>query len=67
MADTLLLRALKCQPKVLKLSSKKLEKVPKAIGRLSCITHLELRNNKLKVLPPEIAELFQVTRDFNKQ
>ncbi|XP_071785484.1 leucine-rich repeat-containing protein 69-like isoform X1 [Asterias amurensis] len=61
MADTLLLRALKGQPKNLNLSSKNLNQVPKAIGRLSCVTNFQLKNNKLRDLPREISGLVKLT------
>ena len=60
MADSLLIPALKAQPKSLSLCNKKLEKIPKAIGRLDCIFQLQLKNNKIKKLPKELAHLFQV-------
>ena len=60
MADTLLVRALKSKPKSLNLSSKKLDKVPKAIGKLDCVIHLQLKNNRLKTLPHELSYLDQV-------
>ena len=60
MADTLLVRALKSKPKALNLSNKKLDRVPKAIGKLDCVVHLQLKNNKLTQLPFELSYLFQV-------
>ena len=60
MADTLLVRALKGKPKALNLSNKKLDRLPKAIGKLDCIVHLQLKNNKLTQLPYELSYLFQV-------
>lgn len=60
MADTLLVRALKGKPKTLNLCNKKLDKVPRAIGKLDCVVHLQLRGNKLKDLPIELSHLFQV-------
>lgn len=60
MADTLLVPALKSKPKALNLSNKKLDRVPKAIGKLDCVLHLQLKNNKLKTLPYELSYLYQV-------
>ncbi|CAG2203780.1 Leucine-rich repeat-containing protein 69 [Mytilus edulis] len=60
MADTLLVRALKGKPKTLNLCNKKLDKVPRAIGKLDCVVHLQLRGNKLKDLPIELSHLFQL-------
>lgn len=62
MADTMLVRALKGKPKALNLCNKKLDKVPKIIGKLDCVLHLQLRGNKLNTLPMELSHLFQVTR-----
>lgn len=64
MADTLLVRALKGKPKTLNLCNKKLDRVPKAIGKLDCVIHLQLRGNKLKDLPMELSHLFQVQLFF---
>ena len=60
MADTILVRALKGKPKTLNLCNKKLDRVPKAIGKLDCVIHLQLRGNKLKDLPLELSHLYQV-------
>ncbi|ESO84851.1 hypothetical protein LOTGIDRAFT_221760 [Lottia gigantea] len=60
MADTLLFRFLKSQPKHLKLNNQKLEKIPKLIGKLEGIRHLDLKNNKLKDLPEEVSQLFEL-------
>lgn len=62
MADTMLVRALKGKPKALNLCNKKLDKVPKIIGKLDCVLHLQLRGNKLNTLPMELSHLFQVSR-----
>lgn len=64
MADTMLVRALKGKPKALNLCNKKLDKVPKIIGKLDCVLHLQLRGNKLNTLPMELSHLFQVSRAF---
>ena len=64
MADTILLKSLKSQPKLLNLNNKKLDRVPKAIGRLINVLHLEIKNNKIKSLPIEFGELVQVSRSF---
>ena len=64
MADTILLKSLKSQPKLLNLNNKKLDRVPKAIGRLMNVLHVEIKNNKLKSLPIEFGELVQVSRSF---
>ena len=48
-----MLKSLKSQPKLINLNSKKLDRVPRAIGRLVNVTHIELRNNKVKNLPEE--------------
>ena len=60
MADTLLLRSLKAQPKTLNLCNKNLQKVPKLIGKLENLLSLSLKNNKLCSLPVEIGDLSQV-------
>lgn len=60
MADTLLLRALKSQPRALNLNCKKLDRVPKIIGKFSCVCDVQLKSNKLKDLPPDFADLVQV-------
>ncbi|XP_061162754.1 leucine-rich repeat-containing protein 69-like [Saccostrea echinata] len=60
MADAILIPALKGKPKALNLCNKKLDKVPKIIGKLDCILHLQLRGNKLKTLPIELSHLFQL-------
>ncbi|XP_005101046.1 leucine-rich repeat-containing protein 69 isoform X2 [Aplysia californica] len=60
MADTLLIRALKSQPKQLTLCNKNLVKIPRAIGKLDCICQLQLKNNKIKKLPKELCHLFQL-------
>ncbi|XP_033126078.1 leucine-rich repeat-containing protein 69-like isoform X2 [Anneissia japonica] len=57
MADALLLRALKGQPKSLNLSSKNLLKVPKLIGKLQGLNNLQLKNNKIHDLPVEFSAL----------
>ncbi|WAR12522.1 LRC69-like protein [Mya arenaria] len=67
MADTLLIRALKSKPKALNLSNKKLDRVPKAIGKLDCIIHLQLKNNSLKTLPFELSYLDQILNCGNNQ
>lgn len=58
----MLVRALKGKPKALNLCNKKLDKVPKIIGKLDCVLHLQLRGNKLNTLPMELSHLFQVSR-----
>ena len=63
MADALLIPALRSQPKSLNLCNKKLEKIPKSIGKLDCVCQLQLKNNKIKKLPKELCHLFQVGRD----
>ena len=60
MADTLLLRSLKSQPKILNLSSKKLDKVPNLIGKFINVLRIELKNNRIQTLPPGFGELVQV-------
>lgn len=62
MADSLLLLALKSQPKVLNLSNKKLQKVPKAIGKLEFVVKIELKNNNIRNLPKEFGSLTQVCK-----
>ena len=61
MADAILLKSLKSQPKLINLNNKKLDRVPRAIGRLINVTHIELRSNKVKNLPEEFGELVQVS------
>jgi hypothetical protein len=60
MADTLLLRSLKSQPKLLKLNNKKLNKVPRLIGQFTNVINIELKNNKITTLPRDFGELVQV-------
>lgn len=66
MADRLILPCLKSQPKVVNLSNKKLEKVPKSIGLLRNVQHLDLKNNSLKTLPQEFGELEKVGNVYYK-
>ena len=60
MADTLLLRSLKSQPKNVNLNNKKLDKVPKIIGKLVNALQITMKNNNIKSLPPEFGDLVQV-------
>ena len=60
MADTLLLRALKGQPKSLNLSTKSISQVPRVIGKLGSVNNLQLKNNKISDLPREISGLIKV-------
>ncbi|KAK3770937.1 hypothetical protein RRG08_032871 [Elysia crispata] len=60
MADTLLIRALKGQPKQITLCNKNLEKIPRAIGKLDCVCQLQLKNNKIRKLPKELCHLYQL-------
>ena len=60
MADAILVRALKGQPKTLNLCNKHLDRVPKAIGSLEFVCQLNLKNNKIKRLPLEMIRLYQV-------
>lgn len=61
MADALLLKCLRSQPKVVNLSSKRLDKCPKIIGKLNAVRQVEIKNNRLKTLPPEFGALIQVS------
>ena len=61
MTAALLLPVLKSQPKSVNLSHKGLKKVPKAIGQLRNVLHLELQGNKIKTLPAEFGYLVQVS------
>ena len=60
MADALLLKAFKNQPKVVNLSNKNLKKVPKLIGQLTNTEQVQLKNNHLCKLPQEFGDLIQV-------
>ena len=60
MADALLYRALKSQPRSLNLNNKNLDRVPKLIGKLNSVLDIQLKNNKLTCLPPDFADLVQV-------
>ena len=60
MADSLLLRSLKGKPKQVTLSSKKLVMLPKIIGKIESVVQLQLQNNRLKTLPMEMENLYQV-------
>ena len=62
MADTILLRSLKSQPKLLNLNNKKLDQIPRLIGRFLNVLHIEAKNNKIQTLPHEFGELVQVRR-----
>ena len=61
MADTILLRSLKSQPKTLSLSNKKLDRVPKIIGKLVAVLQIDIKNNNINDLPPEFGKLTQVS------
>ena len=63
--DALLLRALKSQPKSVNLDNKKLEKVPKLIGKLVSTLHITLKNNRINELPQEFGDLIQVRYVFS--
>ena len=67
MADPILIRALKSQPKILNFSNKKLCKLPKAIGRIDSLLHLQLKNNDLNNLPKELAKLVDVSEKHYSQ
>lgn len=58
MADALLLRSL--NSKSVNLSCKHLEKVPKIVGKLTRVVHIDLKSNRLKELPHEFGYLIQV-------
>lgn len=58
MADALLLRSF--NSKSVNLSCKHLEKVPKIIGKLTRVVHIDFKSNRLKELPHEFGYLIQV-------
>lgn len=60
MADTMLLRALQANAKSVNLSCKKLRKVPKLIGKIQSLLHIDLKGNGLHILPDELGSLMQV-------
>src|SRR6218665_557672 len=64
MADSLLLRSL--NSKSVNLSCKHLEKVPKLIGKLTRVIHIDLKSNLLKELPNEFGYLIQVGFTFGR-
>lgn len=60
MADVMLLRAYKANARTVNLSCKKLQRVPRLIGDIQSIVHIDLKGNKLNVLPVELGNLMQV-------
>ncbi|KAL8582390.1 Leucine-rich repeat-containing protein 69 [Nucella lapillus] len=60
MADAVLIRALRGQPKTLNLCNKHLDNIPKAIGKLEYICQLNAKNNKIRKLPVELTHLYQL-------
>ncbi|XP_072267035.1 leucine-rich repeat-containing protein 69 [Pyxicephalus adspersus] len=61
MADVLVLRAIRGNARTLNLNSKKLQQMPGAVGRLTQLTSLQIKNNLLCQLPPEVAALSNLT------
>ncbi|KAM4689670.1 leucine-rich repeat-containing protein 69 [Discoglossus pictus] len=60
-ADTLILRAIRGNARMLNLNGKKLQRVPGAVGSLSLLTALQLKNNVLCQLPEEVTSLSNLT------
>lgn len=63
MADSMLLRSL--NSKSVNFSCKDLKKLPKIIGRLSRVVHIDLKGNRLSELPDEFGFLIQVHTMFS--
>ncbi|RXN00396.1 Leucine-rich repeat-containing protein 69 [Acipenser ruthenus] len=57
MSDVLVLRAIQGNAKTLNLNSKKLKRVPKAVGKLTSLSILQLQNNSIATLPCEVESL----------
>lgn len=60
MADVLVLRAIRGRARTLNLNGKKLQRVPGAVGSLTQLTALHLKNNWLCQLPGEVTALSNV-------
>ncbi|KAK6491466.1 leucine-rich repeat-containing protein 69 [Huso huso] len=61
MSDILVLRAIQGNAKTLNLNSKKLKRVPKAVGKLTSLSILQLQNNSIATLPCEVESLNNLT------
>ncbi|XP_075067501.1 leucine-rich repeat-containing protein 69 isoform X1 [Mixophyes fleayi] len=61
MADVLVLRAIRGNARTLNLNGKRLQRVPGAVGRLTQLASLQLKNNLLCQLPGEMTELSNLT------
>ncbi|XP_069587700.1 leucine-rich repeat-containing protein 69 isoform X2 [Ranitomeya imitator] len=61
MADVLVLRAIRGRARTLNLSGRRLHRVPGAVGSLTQLTALQLRNNALCQLPAEVTALSNLT------
>ncbi|XP_073488037.1 leucine-rich repeat-containing protein 69 [Aquarana catesbeiana] len=61
MADVLVLRAIRGNARSLNLNGKRLQRVPRAVGSLTQLTNLQMKNNLLCQLPPEVAALSNLT------
>ncbi|XP_077126942.1 leucine-rich repeat-containing protein 69 isoform X2 [Ranitomeya variabilis] len=61
MADVLVLRAIRGRARTLNLSGRRLHRVPGAVGSLTQLTALQLRNNALCQLPAEVVALRNLT------
>ncbi|XP_073406609.1 leucine-rich repeat-containing protein 69 isoform X3 [Dendrobates tinctorius] len=61
MADVLVLRAIRGRARTLNLSGKRLHRVPRAVGSLTQLTALQLKNNALCQLPAEVIALSNLT------
>ncbi|KAM4704945.1 leucine-rich repeat-containing protein 69 [Rhinophrynus dorsalis] len=61
MADNLLLRALRGKARTLNLNGKKLQRISGAVGSLTGLSVLQLKNNLLSQLPEEVSALRNLT------
>ncbi|XP_075438949.1 leucine-rich repeat-containing protein 69 isoform X2 [Ascaphus truei] len=66
MADTMVLRALRGRARILNLNGKRLLRVPGAVGSLTLLTVLQLKNNLLSQLPEELTVLNLGNNSFEK-
>lgn len=57
MADTLLLKALRSRAKSLNLDNSHLSDLPPLLGQLDTLTSLSAKNNELRALPEQLAQL----------
>ncbi|KAM5157780.1 leucine-rich repeat-containing protein 69 [Mantella aurantiaca] len=61
MADIVVLRAIRGNARTLNLNGRRLQRAPRALGTLTLLTNLQMKNNLLCQLPPEVAALSNLT------